>query len=134
MYNLLKNIKIAENYRTINLYFFDIILGYVLTIIFALIFLLLQIYEFYWANFFITDGIQGSIFYALTGLHGFHVFIGTYLIITSFVNFIHRNHNLSITTQISQIPQLGFKFTYWYWQFVDIVWIFLFIFLYLPLA
>jgi heme/copper-type cytochrome/quinol oxidase subunit 3 len=134
MYNLLKNIKIAENSRTIHFYFFDIILGYVLTIIFAIIFLLLQIYEFYWANFFITDGVQGSIFYALTGLHGFHVFIGTYLIITSFVNFINRNCNLSITTQISQIPQLGFKFTYWYWQFVDIVWIFLFIFLYLPLA
>jgi len=125
--------------------------GFTFTIICATIFLLFQGYEYYWANFYISDGIQGTIFYALTGLHGFHVIIGTFLIVFTFIRLFlvitkmeliiaeNKNkcktiYNMELLQYIGHFPQIGLLATYWYWQFVDVVWCFLFIFLYLPLA
>ena len=47
------------------------------TLIFAVSFIICQIYEYCVAGFSINDGIFGSTFYMLTGFHGFHVLIGT---------------------------------------------------------
>jgi heme/copper-type cytochrome/quinol oxidase subunit 3 len=41
------------------------------------LFIVLQFKEYIYAYFSISDSIYGSIFYFTTGLHGFHVFIGS---------------------------------------------------------
>lgn len=46
------------------------------TVMRGTVFLALQAYEYVVCDFSITDSIYGSLFYSLTGLHGFHVFVG----------------------------------------------------------
>jgi cytochrome c oxidase subunit 3 len=38
---------------------------------------MLQVIEYYEANFDISDGVYGSTFYLATGFHGLHVVIGS---------------------------------------------------------
>lgn len=94
----------------------------IFTIILAIIFTAFQIYEYNNAPFSISDSVYGSVFYLLTGFHGFHVIIGTcFLIICTirlYLNHFTREHHL------------GFEFAAWYWHFVDVVWLFLFITVY----
>jgi hypothetical protein len=55
------------------------------TILLGLIFICLQGHEYSYSGYSMNDGIYGSIFYMLTGFHGFHVIIGTiFLIVCSF--------------------------------------------------
>lgn len=68
-----------------------------LTILFGLFFIYVQGYEYWWSCFAINDGAYGSVFYMLTGFHGFHVIIGTaFLVVCAFRlkagHFTHRNH------------------------------------------
>jgi heme/copper-type cytochrome/quinol oxidase subunit 3 len=51
------------------------------TILLGLFFLMLQYSEYAVSSFSISDGIYGSVFFMLTGFHGFHVFVGTVLLI-----------------------------------------------------
>lgn len=93
------------------------------TIIFGLIFIYFQGYEYFWSTFAMNDGVYGSIFYMLTGFHGFHVIVGTaFLIVCSFrlraSHFTHNNH-------------FAFEAAAWYWHFVDVVWILLYLLVYL---
>jgi len=50
--------------------------GLFITIFLGLTFLILQINEYKNCLFNFSDGAYSSVFYMLTGLHGFHVFIG----------------------------------------------------------
>jgi len=50
--------------------------GLALTIIWGLIFTLLQYSEYNNTSFNISDSVYGSIFFMLTGFHGFHVILG----------------------------------------------------------
>jgi cytochrome c oxidase subunit 3 len=97
-------------------------LGLGLTIILGLIFSGIQYMEFYLANFTIADSVYGSVFYMLTGLHGFHVIIGTLFLIVSFIRLIFNYFNM--------VRFSGFELAIWYWHFVDIVWLFVFICVY----
>jgi cytochrome c oxidase subunit 3 len=54
----------------------------------------------------------------LTGLHGFHVIIGTIFLIVGFIRMFFNYFN---NTRFS-----GFELAIWYWHFVDIVWLFVF--------
>ena len=88
----------------------------------ALVFTSLQAFEYLTANFSISDGIYGSVFYLTTGFHGFHVLIGTvFLFVCSLRLF--KNH-------FSRSHHIGFEAAAWYWHFVDVVWLFLFISIY----
>jgi cytochrome c oxidase subunit 3 len=49
------------------------------------IFLLFQACEYTQALFSINDSVYGGIFYALTGLHGFHVLVGVMSLLITFV-------------------------------------------------
>jgi heme/copper-type cytochrome/quinol oxidase subunit 3 len=92
------------------------------TIILAVVFTLLQLYEYKSASFNISDGIYGSTFYMITGFHGFHVIIGTCFIGVALFR-LYYNH-------FTRTQHVGFETAAWYWHFVDIVWILVFIIVY----
>jgi cytochrome c oxidase subunit 3 len=71
--------------------------GSIATVFYGIIFTFVQIYEYSIAPFSINDGIFGSLFFMLTGFHGFHVFIGTLFLIVCLVrqikyHFTRRQH------------------------------------------
>lgn len=92
------------------------------TVVLAVLFTSLQVYEYTVADFRLSDGIYGSTFYLATGFHGFHVFIGT----ISLLNCFFRIYNFQLTQQ----HHFGFESSAWYWHFVDVVWLFLFVSIY----
>lgn len=96
--------------------------GVIFTIILAIIFTALQYFEYSFAGFSMSDGVYGSAFYASTGLHGFHVIIGTIFISVSLIRII----NYQLTTKHHN----GFESSILYWHFVDVVWLFLFVAVY----
>lgn len=94
----------------------------IVTVVLAVIFTLLQGYEYMTAPFTISDGVYGSTFYMATGFHGFHVIIGT-LFLTVCLFRLYFNH-------FTREHHFGFEAAAWYWHFVDVVWLFLFITVY----
>jgi heme/copper-type cytochrome/quinol oxidase subunit 3 len=93
--------------------------GLLMTILLGLTFTFCQLYEYKTATFSINDGIYGSIFYMATGFHGFHVLVGTIMLIICYIRA-----NLE---HFSRSQHVGFEVSAWYWHFVDVVWIFLWI-------
>lgn len=87
------------------------------------IFLLCQMYEYSHAAFTISSGVYGSVFYMLTGFHGFHVLLGTLMLLAVLL----RMHRGDFTDK----HHFYFEASAWYWHFVDVVWIGLFMFVYL---
>jgi heme/copper-type cytochrome/quinol oxidase subunit 3 len=57
-----------------------------ITIFLGVIFMAIQLNEYENAMVSSNDGIYGSAFFALTGLHGFHVFIGILFLFYCFIN------------------------------------------------
>ena len=109
------------------------IISLLFTIILAVLFTLLQGYEYLNASFNINDSIFGSCFYMTTGFHGFHVSIGViFLFIFArkvFKGDFDNGKRGFFTTMKSDyvaIEILGL-----YWHFVDLVWVFIFAFFYL---
>jgi cytochrome c oxidase subunit 3 len=96
--------------------------GLIMTIIYGIVFSLFQKYEYDSATFSINDGAYGSVFYMLTGFHGFHVFIGTLFLIICLLR-----HN---TFHFFKKHHVGFICAIWYWHFVDVVWLILFLTVY----
>ena len=99
------------------------ILGLILTLLFAIIFTALQYYEYSEAGFTIADSVYGTVFFASTGLHGFHVIVGTIFIGVQFIRIL--NHHITTSHHV------GLESSIAYWHFVDVVWLFLYAFVYL---
>lgn len=93
-----------------------------ITIFLGVLFTMFQLFEYYQAQFSISDGIFGSTFFLTTGFHGIHVIIGSIFLIVSF----QRIKNILISSE----HFFGFEAAAWYWHFVDVVWLFLFTFIY----
>lgn len=93
-----------------------------ITIGLGILFTMFQLFEYYQAQFSISDGIFGSTFFLTTGFHGIHVIIGTIFLMVSLGRI---KNNL-----ISSEHFFGFEAAAWYWHFVDVVWLFLFTFIY----
>lgn len=92
------------------------------TIGLGLAFFILQMCEYYESPFNYNNSVYGCVFFMLTGLHGFHVFVGIVCLFLCFLRivlnqFTVKHHN-------------GLIFAIWYWHFVDIVWLFLFVTVY----
>jgi len=98
-------------------------IGFVVTLLLAVIFTLLQGYEYIHAPFNLSDGIYASTFFLSTGFHGFHVIVGTFLILIALGRFLRRHFTIS--------HHVGFEVATWYWHFVDVVWLFLFLLVYI---
>ena len=97
-----------------------------MTVLFGVVFLGLQGYEYYHAytdlNLKLTSGIFGSTFFMLTGFHGFHVFLGTLMLIIITLR-LQKGH-------FTAERHFGFEGVAWYWHFVDVVWLGLYILVY----
>ncbi|MWG33276.1 cytochrome c oxidase subunit 3 [Halomarina oriensis] len=96
------------------------------TLLLGIVFIGGQIYEYYefivHENFTITQGVFGSAFYGLTGLHGLHVTLGAVLIGIVFIRALFGQYSSERHTSVSTVSM--------YWHFVDVVWIFLVVVLY----
>jgi len=104
----------------------QLIYGMIATITLGVIFLGFQAYEYAHAygdlNLKMTSGVYGSTFYLLTGFHGFHVTLGTVMLICILMRII-RGH-------FTPENHFAFEAVAWYWHFVDVVWLGLFIYVY----
>lgn len=98
-----------------------------MTILFGVVFLGFQVYEYIHAyrdlNLKLTSGIFGSTFFMLTGFHGFHVTVGAIMLFVVLIRLM-RGH---FTPQ----NHFAFEAAAWYWHFVDVVWLGLFVVVYM---
>src|SRR5260363_412852 len=89
-------------------------------------FLCLQGYEYRHAyrelNLKLSSGVYGSIFFLLTGFHGFHVMLGV-LMLTVVLMRLARGH-------FRPDHHFAFEGAAWYWHFVDVVWLGLYVVVY----
>ena len=81
-----------------------------------------EYYEFIHGGFTLTDGVFGSAFYGLTGLHGLHVTLGALLLGIVFVRSLFGQYSADRHTSVTTVSM--------YWHFVDLVWVFLVVVLY----
>ncbi len=104
----------------------QLIVGLALTVLLGMTFLYLQATEYHEAyadlNLKLTSGAYGATFFMLTGFHGFHVTVGTLMLIV----ILGR----SIAGHFTAEHHFGFEGVAWYWHFVDVVWLLLFILVY----
>jgi len=100
--------------------------GLILTVILGFIFVGMQAYEYMHAyqalNLTLESGVYGSTFYILTGFHGFHVVVGSVMLLAVLMR-ARKKH-------FSSHNHFAFEAAAWYWHFVDVVWLGLFIFVY----
>jgi cytochrome c oxidase subunit 3 len=113
---------IKTNLYEKKVFFFFVTFSLGITILLGMLFSCFQLYEYIIADFSISDGIYGSVFYLATGFHGFHVIVGTLFLIVMF--FRHINYHFV------NGYHFGMDAAIWYWHFVDVVWLFLFISIY----
>ncbi|MFO1321228.1 MAG: cytochrome c oxidase subunit 3 [Burkholderiales bacterium] len=100
--------------------------GLFLTVALGVTFLCLQVYEYVHAyhelNLSLGMGAYGATFFMLTGFHGFHVTIGTIMLIV----ILFR----CLAGHFKPESHFAFEAVSWYWHFVDVVWLMLFILVY----
>ena len=104
----------------------QLVLGLFLTVALGVTFLGLQAFEYHHAyselGLTLGAGAYGATFFMLTGFHGFHVTVGTLMLIV----ILGRSMKGHFTAE----HHFGFEGVAWYWHFVDVVWLGLFIFVY----
>jgi cytochrome c oxidase subunit III len=89
--------------------------GMVTTFLLGLTFLAVQINEYIHIGFAPRDSAQATVFYALTGLHGCHVFIGLCLLLMVTIRSF-RGHYSADSHRGMEVPGI-------YWHFVDLMWV-----------
>lgn len=98
-----------------------------ITILLGISFLFFQVEEYVHAyremGLTLQSGVYGNTFFMLTGFHGFHVTLGTLLLIIMFFRVLKGHFDAK--------NQFAFMAASWYWHFVDVVWVMLFFFVYI---
>jgi cytochrome c oxidase subunit 3 len=104
----------------------QLIAGLFATVALGILFLSLQAYEYVHAyhelNLTLSMGAYGATFFMLTGFHGFHVTVGTIMLIV----ILGR----SLAGHFTAEHHFAFEGVSWYWHFVDVVWLLLFVLVY----
>lgn len=85
-------------------------------------FLACQAFEYSHATFGFSAGVYAAAFFMLTGFHGFHVLVGSIMLMVC--------HKRLKSGDFSKREHFYFEAAAWYWHFVDVVWIGLFLFVY----
>lgn len=102
------------------------VLWLIATVLLGFIFAGVQAYEYAHAysalNLRFDSGAFGSLFYMLTGFHGFHVILGA-IMLTVILIRVAKGH-------FTADNHFGFEGAAWYWHFVDVVWLGLYLFVY----
>jgi cytochrome c oxidase subunit 3 len=97
-----------------------------MTVILGIVFLFVQGYEYAHAysdlNLKLSSGVYGSTFFMLTGFHGFHVTLGTIMLLVILLRCLSGHFTAE--------RHFAFEGVAWYWHFVDVVWLILFVFVY----
>jgi cytochrome c oxidase subunit III len=105
---------------------FNIFLG--LTVLLGAAFVVLQVEEYIHAyqelGLTLQTGVYGTTFFMLTGFHGAHVTLGTFMLLVMWLRSVLKGH-------FKHDDAFGFEAASWYWHFVDVVWVGLFIFVYI---
>jgi len=68
-------------------YTYQAYLSFIWTIYLAIFFISAQLYEYTINIITLQDGIYGSVFYMLTGFHGFHVIVGIIMLRNQILNY-----------------------------------------------
>jgi heme/copper-type cytochrome/quinol oxidase subunit 3 len=100
-------------------------IGLLLTTLMGATFLALQVIEYskLLQEFTPQSNVYGSLFYAITGFHGIHVFVG--LLLLSWLQFYAGRGRFTASRHLPvQVITM-------YWHFVDVVWVFILVSLYL---
>ena len=92
--------------------------GLALTVLLGVVFTCVQAIEYSQAGFSFGGNMYGATFFMATGLHGFHVLVGTVFLLVCLLRALRGD--------FTPKQHLGFEFAAWYWHFVDVVWLFLF--------
>ena len=104
----------------------QLIIGLILTVALGITFIALQATEYTHAytelGLTLKSGVYGSTFFMLTGFHGFHVTMGTIMLLVVLIR--------SMKGHFTPDHHFAFEAVAWYWHFVDVVWLGLFIFVY----
>lgn len=104
----------------------QLIMGMFATVALGIAFLACQAVEYHHAytemGLTLGTGAYGATFFMLTGFHGFHVTLGTIMLIVILMRCM-KGH-------FTPEHHFGFEGVAWYWHFVDVVWLGLFIFVY----
>ena len=105
----------------------QLVIGMALTVLLGIAFLACQAMEYHEAytemGLTLGSGAYGATFFMLTGFHGFHVLLGTTMLIVILIRCM-KGH-------FTPEHHFGFEGVAWYWHFVDVVWLGLFIFVYM---
>ena len=89
-----------------------------LTVALGVLFSFVQAYEYAVAPFEFSNSIYGATFFMATGVHGFHVLVGTIFLLVCLFR--------AMAGHFTPEKHFGFEAAAWYWHFVDVVWLFLF--------
>jgi cytochrome c oxidase subunit 3 len=98
-----------------------------LTVVLGATFMYYQVVEYHEAytelGLTLASGVYGSTFFILTGFHGFHVTLGTLMLICILVRVLEG--------EFTGEKHFAFEAVAWYWHFVDVIWVGLFVFVYI---
>lgn len=86
----------------------EALLSLFITVGLAIVFTLLQCFEYSTAPFSISDSVYGALFFMATGFHGFHVIIGTCFLIVCLGRLLSHH--------FTQEHHFGFEAAAWYWH------------------
>nr|QRN72427.1 cytochrome c oxidase subunit III [Trichinella spiralis]QRN72440.1 cytochrome c oxidase subunit III [Trichinella spiralis]QRN72453.1 cytochrome c oxidase subunit III [Trichinella spiralis] len=89
-----------------------------LTLMLSIMFITVQYVEYHTSTFTMSSGVNGSIFFMTTGLHGLHVLLGSMALTTCLL--LMNQYKYSNTSLNS------YEMSIWYWHFVDAVWLMLY--------
>lgn len=104
----------------------QLVAGLFMTVALGISFLICQGVEYHHAytemGLTLGTGAYGATFFMLTGFHGFHVMLGTIMLIVVLLR--------SMKGHFSADHHFAFEGVAWYWHFVDVVWLLLFVLVY----
>lgn len=96
--------------------------GFVYSTLLIALFVFCQVLEYSYSSFTISDGVYGSTFFSLTGLHGIHmVMLVIMLVVCSW-----RIYNYDFTNT----SHVGAETTILYLHVLDVIWLFIYIIVY----